>query len=218
VSIERDYIVAKALIWGASGGIGGALTSLLVQQGWAVYAAARTESRIPSGTAMTCAFDCEKPETFKEVSLVVAMETSGIDLVVYAAGGITASQADEFDAPAWLSVMNANLNGAQAAARVSLNLLREGGHMMFIGAHVDKLMLPRFSAYAAAKAGLVPLTTILQKENRKLKVSLVKPGAVDTPFWANVPFNLPAGAASPQAIAAAILQQYEANGSGELNL
>jgi NAD(P)-dependent dehydrogenase (short-subunit alcohol dehydrogenase family) len=56
-------------------------------------------------------------------------------------------------------------------------------------------------AYAAAKAGLETMVSVLRKENRKHKFNVVRLGAVDTLFWDKAPFKKPNDAKSPQAIA-----------------
>jgi NAD(P)-dependent dehydrogenase (short-subunit alcohol dehydrogenase family) len=208
----------EALIWGASGGIGGALVRLLAEQSWKVYAAARHEHNVPAEAAAIFPFEAGDPYSVDAAALSVAQDSSGLDLVVYAAGGLVAQPLDSFDAAAWRAVIDANLNGAFLTAKASLPLLKEGGHLMLIGAYVDKIGLPRFSAYTAAKAGLASLATILQKEQRKLKVTLVRPPAVDTPFWANAPFKLPAGALTPEAVAQAVYERWQSGETGTLDL
>ncbi|MDX2159854.1 MAG: SDR family NAD(P)-dependent oxidoreductase [bacterium] len=210
--------MAEILIWGASGGIGGALVTQCAAQGWTVYAAARHDDRIPAGAALTCAFRAEDAYSIQQAAYQVGQASSGLDAVVYAAGGMVAGTLDSFSAGDWAAVFDANLNGAARCAAASLPLMKEGGHFLAIGAYVDKISLPRFGAYAAAKAALEPLITILGKENRKLRFTLVRPGAVDTPFWHNVPFSLPKGAASAESVAAAILQRVESGQSGALDL
>ncbi len=208
----------EALIWGASGGIGAALVSALKARGWKVYAAARTEDRIPPEADFRVAFDANHPYSIKEASTLIAYETTGVDLVVYAAGGIAAQPLSDIDADTWTRVINANLTGAQLTAQSSINLLNEGGALMFIGAYVDKIQLPRFGAYTAAKAGLEALAAILSKEQRKLKISIVRPPAVATPFWDNVPFKLPNGALTPEQVAEAIIAHYDSGTGGALDL
>jgi hypothetical protein len=208
----------QALIFGASGGIGSALVMLLRARGWKVFAAARDESRIPESADATFAFEAGKPFTFSHIAMMVAQETDGLDLVVYAAGAMRASLVDQFDAEGWAEVFEANLGGAQQAARAAIPLLREGGHFIVIGAYTDKLVLPKFGAYAAAKAALETMVSVLAKENRKFRFTVVRPGAVETPFWSNVPFSLPKNAARPENVAEAVLAHVEANGAGLLDL
>jgi len=210
--------VSEVLIWGASGGIGSALVTLCKTNGWTVYAAARHEDRIPMGAEMTTVFRAEDTYSIQSAAYSVGQASAGLDLVVYAAGGMAASTIDSFSADDWSAVIDANLNGAARCAAASLSLLKEGGHLMIVGAYIDKISFPKFGAYAAAKAGLEPLITILSKENRKLKFTLVRPGAVDTPFWRNVPFNLPKGAATPESVAAAIIERFNGGTAGVLDL
>ncbi len=207
----------EALIWGASGGIGSALVTLLKEKGWQVFAAARDESRVPPAD-LICTFDAANAYSFKEAAMKVAYESSGIDLVVYAAGGLVAAPVADITSDGWDAVIESNLSGAVRAAQVSVPLTKEGGHMMFIGAYIDHLILPKFAAYAAAKAGLEPLVGILAKEHRKHKFTVVHPGAVATPFWENAPFSLPKTAKQPLVVAEAILARWESGESGKLDL
>lgn len=210
--------MADALVWGASGAIGSAIVDKLKTEGWRVFAAARDETTIPASADFTYPFDAGDANSIAQTVTLCAHETTGLDLVVYAAGGLAAGQLEKLSPQEWQQTINANLTGAYLAARSSINLLGKGGHLMIIGAKVDKITLPRMGAYATAKAGLETMVQILQKENRKLKVTIIRPPAVDTPFWENVPFKLPDGALQPAHVADAILKQYAADASGELNL
>ncbi len=90
--------------------------------------------------------------------------------------------------------------------------------MMFMGAYVDHVVLPKMAAYAVAKAGLETMVAVLRKENRKHKFTVVRPGAVDTPFWEKAPFKKPADAKSPEAVAQAIVAHYRTGENTDLNL
>jgi short-subunit dehydrogenase len=78
--------------------------------------------------------------------------------------------------------------------------------------------LPGLAAYAAAKAGLEALVQTLAKEQRKHRVTIVRPAAVATSFWDKVPLRMPKDAASPEKVAERILAAYEAGDVGELDL
>lgn len=210
--------MADALIWGASGGIGSALVTLLKENGWRVFAVARHEERIPDVADHTYHFDAGDPYSYDKVAMLVAQETEALDLIVYAAGGVLPNPLEKLDPEAWMETLNANLTGAFLAAHSGLTALKKEGHMMFISAYVQKITLPRMGAYTTAKAGLETMFTILQKENRKRNLTIVRPPAVDTPFWENAPFKLPDSAIQPEDVANAILEQYNADKSGELNL
>ncbi len=208
----------EALIWGASGGLGSALVALLKSEDWRVFAAARDESRIPSRADHTYSFEAAKLSSISGIPPLIAPESDGIDLMVYAAGTLRNGLLERQAENDWALVMDSNLHGARRAAQASLPLMNEGGHLVFIGAYVEHLILPKMGAYAAAKAALAPLVSVLAKENRKLKFTLVRPGAMATDFWQHAPFKLPKDAKSAQVVAEFILQRYQSGESGDLNL
>jgi 3-oxoacyl-[acyl-carrier protein] reductase len=208
----------EALIWGAAGGMGQALVNQLISAGWRVFAASRNTEAIPDGVQERYNFDAANPDDIKEIAINLAYETNGLDLWVYAAGELQADLLGKMTPQAWSTVLDSNLNGAFLAISHTVHLLNEGAQAAFIGAYVDHLILPKMGAYAVAKAGLEPLISVLQKENRKLNFTLVKPGAVDTAFWQNAPFKMPADAKSPDIVAQAIIDQYQQGARGVLAL
>jgi NAD(P)-dependent dehydrogenase (short-subunit alcohol dehydrogenase family) len=210
--------MANALIWGASGGIGRALVRILKQNGWQVFAAARDITRIPDEADFTYTFDAAIPATISETQLLVAQDSRGLDLVIYAAGSLRPALLKKTEPDDWSVVIDANLTGAFLAASGSLYMLNDAGHLMFMGAYVDHVTLPKMASYAVAKAGLETMVDILRKENRRQRFSVVRPGAVDTAFWENAPFKKPANAKSPEAIAQAILEHYNKGENSDLNL
>ena len=208
----------EALIWGASGGMGKALINQLNQAGWRTFAAARNVNGIGDNVYERYQFDAANPSTFQDIAIDLAHKTNGIDLWVYAAGELRADLLRKMSPESWLTVMNSNLNGAFLAISQTVHLLTDGGQATFIGAYIDHLILPKMGAYAVAKAGLEPLIDVLQKENRKVNFTLVKPGAVATDFWQNAPFRMPADAKAPDVVAEAIIAQYNNSQRGVLAL
>ncbi len=207
-----------ALIWGASGGMGQALVNQLNNDGWRVFAAARDKEAIPDGVHERYHFDAANGTAIRDIAIDLAQQTNGIDLWVYAAGEMRADLLSKTSLESWSAVLDSNLNGAFLAISHTIHLLNENGQAAFIGAYVDHLVLPKIGAYAAAKAGLEPLVSVLQKENRSVNFTLVKPGAVATDFWENVPFRMPADAKSADVVAQAIISQYQNQGRGVLPL
>lgn len=207
-----------ALIWGASGGIGSALVTTLKQEKWRVFAAGRNTDHIPAEADYKLRFDADDPQTLRDVNYTVANDSRGIDLMVYAAGSLKSGPISEFSLEDWLGVLSGNVTGAFLAASHSLEAMQPEGHMMFIGAYIDHLILPRMGAYAVAKAAIEPLVAVLRKENRRLRFTIVRPGAVDTDLWNNAPFRKPASAKAPQSVARAILEHHQSGAAGDLNL
>lgn len=208
----------NALIWGASGGIGRELVNTLKDANWTVYGAARQTGNIPSSCDEVFTFDVNKPDTFKEIALLLAQDNISLDLVVYAVGQMKAMTLENYTTSDWQEMMNINLNGAHMAVQSVLHLVPNNGHVMVIGAYTHKITLPRFGAYVTAKAALEPMMTIFAKENRKKNFTLVRPPAVNTAFWDNVPVRLPENALSPEIVAKAMLEHVEKGKNGTLDL
>jgi len=80
------------------------------------------------------------------------------------------------------------------------------------------MRLPGLAAYAAAKAGLEAFAEVLRKEERKRRITVVRPSAVDTAIWQKVPFKLPPEAMKPEAVAERILAAYDEGHRGVLDL
>jgi 3-oxoacyl-[acyl-carrier protein] reductase len=208
----------NALIWGASGGIGSALVQTLKSHDWQVVAVARHTEHVPDTVDHTYEFNAEDEHSFQQVTMFAAQEVSEFDLVAYAVGDLTYEKLDRMAYDGWQATINSNLNGAFLAAHHSLPLLKKGGHMFFIGAYIDHVRLPKMGAYAVAKAGLEELVNLLAKENRRKNFTLVRPGAVDTNFWEQVSFSKPDDAKAPTVVAQAIIDHYQSEADGALDL
>jgi NAD(P)-dependent dehydrogenase (short-subunit alcohol dehydrogenase family) len=207
-----------ALVWGAAGGMGRALIDQLNNSGWRVFAASRDKEGIPDGVYERYRFDAADYNSIREIAIDLAHQTEGFDLWVYAAGELRADLISKMSPDTWSAVLNSNLSGAFLTISQTVHLLKDGGQALFIGAYVDHLILPKMGAYAVAKAGLEPMINVLQKENRKVNFTLLKPGAVATDFWKNAPFRMPADAKSPDIVAQAIVTQFENGQRGILAL
>ena len=116
------------------------------------------------------------------------------------------------------TLTDANLTGAFLTTRYSLPLLAPDAHLVYLGAISERLRLPGLSAYAAAKAGLEALAETLAKEERKRRVTVVRPAAVDTPLWEKVPLRLPAGALTADALARQIIEAHQDGHKGTLDI
>lgn len=207
-----------AMIMGAAGGIGRASLSLLGESGFQVIAVARDASLLDGTGAILLEGDLVNPSDVERVALEVGQVVDEVNLWVYAAGDIQAGKADEMPLDDWTRVFNANMLGAHLSLNACLPILAPDAHLFFIGAYVDRLILPGLSAYTAAKAALESYTAVLEKELRGKRVTLVRPAAVNTDFWRKVPFNMPSTAIPPDEVANRILSAYEQGLSGLLDL
>jgi NAD(P)-dependent dehydrogenase (short-subunit alcohol dehydrogenase family) len=208
----------SALVWGASGGIGQAILNKLNNDDWTTIAVARDTSSITSLADHIFETPFDDPGRIEQTAYLISQEASDIDLWCYAAGDILQAKVRDMAPPDWRRILSANLTNAYYAIHYSLPLLEENAHVIFLGAVSERLKLPGLSAYAAAKAGLEAFATALSKEERKKRVTVVRPGAVTTPLWDKVSLRLPSDAASPEKVAGKILEAYQTGHKGQLDL
>lgn len=206
------------MVWGADGGIGGALTEGLADSGWTVLGLVRDSDSVTSDGASIFAADVGDPDSVRAAVRWAEDQVEMIDLWIYAVGDIASLTVEEMQLGEWKRLITANLGGAYVTAHLSLPLLASDAHLVFVGAVSERLRLPGLSAYAAAKAGLEAFAAVLRKEQRGRKVMIVRPKAVKTPFWDKVPFNIPPGALQPEEVARYVLQAVAEGKSGMLDL
>ncbi|NWG19300.1 MAG: SDR family NAD(P)-dependent oxidoreductase [Chloroflexi bacterium] len=207
------------LIWGAAGGIGRALVDTLVTHNWRVLGIARDAAALAGAPVEAYSADLAREADVAAAALWAAQQSGGaVQLWVYAAGDMLGKPLADTTSAEWDRILTANVTGAHLALTHSLALVPPGGHLVFVGAYVDRIALPKLGAYAAAKAALDTYVTVLGKEVRDRRVTNVRVGAVDTPLWRKAPFRLPKGAHTPAAVAAAVLQAYLDGQKGALEL
>lgn len=204
-----------AMVWGAGGGIGTAVTQQLISAGWQVAALGRGVEQW-EGVA-TCAIEVQDTADDAAVRRAIreaTYELDRVDLWFYGVGEIVASPTATLTVAQWNQMLAANLTGAFLTTQHSLPLLADKGHLMYVGAIHERLRLPGLGAYAAVKAGLEAFTEALRKEERGKKVTVFRPGAVATPFWDKVPLRLPKDAMSAELLASKVLAAYEGEQQG----
>lgn len=207
-----------AMIWGASGGIGRALLDALTADGWTTIAVSRHPAQLEGVAAHSLEADVTDEFDVKNAVMSASYEVDNVDLWIYAAGDITSAKVGALESSGWERILGANLTGAYLTTHHSLPLLADDAHMFFLGAVSERLRLPGLAAYAAAKAGLEAFVDALRKEERRCKVTIVRPGAVDTLLWEKVPMSVPKDAAPPAKVASRILQAYAEGTKGTLDL
>ena len=152
-----------AMIWGATGGIGRALVAELRHQGWTVVSIGRHKTGLAGVTQVSIEAEFSSAYDVQVAAMEVGQRVATVDLWVYAAGDIHHATVAELSPSAWQQSLDANITGAFLATHYSLPLLASGAHLFYLGAIHERLRLPGFAAYAAAKAGLEAFTDALRK-------------------------------------------------------
>lgn len=209
---------STALIWGASGGIGRALVSTLQAAGLNTIAVTRNSDNLVDISDQVVEIgDFAQDSAVQTAVREVAYYADQVDLWIYAAGDILSRPVVDLEPREWGRILNANLTGPYLTLHHSMPLLAERSHIMFIGAIQERLRLPGLGAYAAAKAGLEALAESVRKEQRRRTVTVIRPGAVDTPLWDKVPLRVPRDAMAPSELAQKIYESYQSNLAGQVD-
>jgi NAD(P)-dependent dehydrogenase (short-subunit alcohol dehydrogenase family) len=206
------------MIWGASGGMGRALARHLDHEGWTVLGFSRHPEDLTEVTPHAFQADVTDAEQVARAVGEAMRAVPEVDLWAYASGAIASSRVADMHPETWHQVLGANLTGAYLTTQASLPLLTPRAHLFYLGAYDERLRLPGLAAYAASKAALAALVDVVAKEQRRRRVTLVRPAAVDTPLWEHVPFSLPSGALAPETVAERIVQAYQEGHKGVLDL
>ncbi len=214
----------RAIVIGASAGIGAALVEALAARGCKVAALARREEelhrlaarvnrRLRRRAVITRTHDASRVHEVPELFASLARELGGVDLVIYAAGVMPRVAVDEYDTAKDRQMIEVNYFGAVAwmneAARRFENL-REG-HLVAIGSIAGVRGRRGNPAYCSSKAALHAYMESLRNRLARhgVGVTTIKPGFVDTAMTKGMPglFWL----ISPREAAAHILRDVESN-------
>lgn len=171
----------RALVTGASSGIGRAVAEQLLADGWSVTVLVRRDAA--PGGARVVVGDATDPEAIAR-AMAAAAPDGRLDALVCAAG---VPPSGPWDAPDhWRETLAVDLTAPYDTARLAWPALQaaRGAVVMvgsIVGAHEGSTRSP---AYSAAKAGLEGLARSLAVIGGPdgIRVNVVAPGAIDTPF------------------------------------
>ncbi|MCA3239158.1 MAG: SDR family NAD(P)-dependent oxidoreductase [Curvibacter sp.] len=182
-----------ALVTGAATGIGRATAKALAQAGAAVAvnhlrqpdAAAQLLHEIEALGARAAAFDADVTRAAEVAQLVQVVEDrfGPIDVLVNNAGIILEKPLAETGEDEWDHLLAADLKSVFLVTRAVLPGMqaRQRGAFVNIASDLGILGRTHFTAYCAAKAGVIGLTRALAREVAPhIRVNAVAPGAVNT--------------------------------------
>jgi len=189
------------LITGASSGIGAA-TARAAVSGYRLVLAARGEEELEAlaedlgGPERAIAVRCDVTEWEQVEALAAsALERFGRIDAVFANAGFGAARGFLEESPEhWRSMVLTNVYGVALTIRATLpHLLERGdGHFLVTSSIAGRRVLPG-SLYSATKWAATAIGESLRQElrqmhdNHGIRVTLIEPGMVDTPFFDNRP-------------------------------
>ncbi|MGW7614555.1 SDR family NAD(P)-dependent oxidoreductase [Streptomyces antimycoticus] len=168
-----------AVVTGVSSGIGAAIATRLLDQGWRITGISRTAPAQPVAGLHWIPADLSRPEDLPEVLAPV----SGVDAIVHAAGVQRSARLGEL-APEDGSLMwRIHVQAAGVLVDTLVDRVADGGRVVLVGSRT-MTGVPGKSQYAATKAALPALARSWAAElaPRAVTVNVVAPGPTDTPM------------------------------------
>ena len=194
-NVEQQLIGKRALVTGASRGIGRGIALELAQAGADIAVAYRRQKEAACAVvkeiealgrrALAAAADVRDAQAMEEMVQSVARELGGLDIVVANAGVPTRFEpTQDVDPGYWERVISIDLTGAFHTLRAALPILREqrSGVILTVSSVAADSCAANGAAYNAAKAGLNALTKTVARENasRGIRCNIISPGLVLT--------------------------------------
>ncbi|HTY18695.1 MAG TPA: SDR family oxidoreductase [Myxococcota bacterium] len=192
----RSLRGVRALVTGASSGIGRALALRLAREGASLALVARraeelerVAAEIREAGAVACVLPCDVAERDQVARTAAAAidALGGVDLLVNNAGYGHHRRFLEWDLADMERVMRVNYLGALYFTKALLPQMVEHrrGWLVFVASVAGKLGVPEEAAYAASKFAMVGLAEALsfEVEDAGVHVLTVCPGVIRTPFF-----------------------------------
>ncbi len=181
-----------AIVTGASGGIGSAVSERLARDGFTIVVnyvgnAASAEALVgkieaAGGRAVSAQADVSDAAAVTRMFDTAETAFGGVDVLVNNGGIMKLSPIGEADDALFDQQVSINLRGVFNGLREASRRLRGGGRIVSFSSSVVGLYQPNYGIYAATKAGVEAMTHVLAKElrGREITVNAIAPGPVAT--------------------------------------
>lgn len=184
-----------AIVTGASRGIGAAVAARLAADGFTVVVnysgdpapaeALTREIEAGGGQALSAKADVSDAQAVRGMFDAAEAAFGGVDVLVNNAGIMALAAIADTDDASFERQMNVNLKGTFNTLREASRRLRDGGRIINLSSSVVGLLQPTYGVYAATKAAVEAMTSVLAKElrGRSITVNAVAPGPTATDLF-----------------------------------
>ncbi|HEX6782577.1 MAG TPA: SDR family NAD(P)-dependent oxidoreductase [Solirubrobacterales bacterium] len=211
----------KALLTGATGGLGRAIAEAMAERGAVLALSARNREALeemaaglPGSGHTVLPADLAEPGAAERL----AAEAAGTEILVANAGLPGAGKLDEFSADEVKRALRVNLEAPMLLARALYPAMLEAGRgqLVFVASLSGKAASPRSSIYNATKFGLRGFALGLRSDldSRGVGVSIVSPGFIrEAGMFAEAGAKPPPGmgTSTPEQVGAATVKAIERN-------
>lgn len=188
-----SLIGKRALVTGASRGIGKAIALALAAQGADVaitYERSQEKAeelvkqlKASGRNAIALQADSSDPEAVRNSVNQAAEALGGLDILVNNAGIFQYGPLDDLELDVLNSIINVNIRSVVLASQAALAHLPDGGRIINLGSVLaERVPMANLSVYSMSKAALIALTKGLARDlgPRGITVNIVHPGPTDT--------------------------------------
>jgi 3-oxoacyl-[acyl-carrier protein] reductase len=184
-----------AIVTGGAGGIGAAVCERLARDGFTVVVnygggAAPAEALVArieaaGGRAVTAQADVSDAAQVGRMFASAETAFGGVDVLVNNAGVMRLATIGDSDDALFDRLIAVNLTGTFNTLREAARRLRGGGRIINFSSSVVGLLQPTYGVYAATKAAVEAMTSILAKElgGRHITVNAIAPGPTATKLF-----------------------------------
>ena len=184
----------RALVTGASRGIGAAIATALAAEGADVAITYEKSAEAAQGVvrsiqalgrkAVAIQADSAKVEAIQASVEKTVKELGGLDILVNNAGILRLSEVQRISLADIDALLDVNVRAPIVASQAAIPHLRAGGRIINIGSFFGDRVPggAGLTVYAASKSALTALTQGLARElgSRDVTVNVVQPGSIDT--------------------------------------
>lgn len=193
---QNTSLPRRALVTGASSGIGAATARAFAAAGFDVVMIARSKDKLATlaaelsalgGRAEGCVLDLAQVDQVKAGVEGAIAAFGPIDVLVNNAGMGYTGQLAEMSLADWQQVMALNVTSVFQVVQAVLPGMRSHAHgtIINIASIAARQAFPDWGAYSVSKAALVALSSAISAEESShgIRVVTLSPGAVNTPIW-----------------------------------
>lgn len=180
----------RAVITGASSGVGEAAAVRFAREGWDVCLNARRvgaletlAAGLPSGEHLICPGDYSDPDIARSIAEAVQTRWGALHALINCAGVYRPVHTLNTPLAEWRAAFDVMIDGALHLTRALVPLITDGGRIVHVtsihGDHAEA----QASGYSMAKAAINQMCRVLAIELApRILVNAVAPGFIDTPM------------------------------------
>jgi NADP-dependent 3-hydroxy acid dehydrogenase YdfG len=179
----------KILITGATSGIGKATAELAAKNGHDLFLSGRNQSALSElSTELHAvgyfAADVVQAEEISQLVEEAKKHMGGIDVLLNNAGLGIFDPLENANLEDWHTMIDVNIKGVLNVLHATLpHLIESKGHLINLGSLASHYVFPNSGIYCATKHAVFAISESVRTElAKKIRVTTISPGSVNTPF------------------------------------